>query len=129
MALLFSRSFHCLWLPCCNVPPKSSERLRIYAPIPLPKPWVSFTHHTRLLPNATSSPNSDPEDFDILSSTGIVLLLSKTLAFFISIYWVFLTFPFWLVGYLYFAIWLFWQNIPMVVLCSGSPVLMRLENN
>ncbi|KAG4948266.1 hypothetical protein JHK84_041714 [Glycine max] len=69
MALLFSRSFHCLWLPCCNVPPKSSERLRIYAPIPLPKPWVSFTHHTRLLPNATSSPNSDPEDFDILSST------------------------------------------------------------
>ncbi|KAK7412124.1 hypothetical protein VNO78_03572 [Psophocarpus tetragonolobus] len=70
MAHLYSRSFHCLWLPCCNLPPKSSERLRIYAPIPLPKPWVSFTHHTHILPNATSSPNSDhAEDFDILSST------------------------------------------------------------
>ncbi|KAK7331700.1 hypothetical protein VNO80_28437 [Phaseolus coccineus] len=69
MAHLFSRSFHCLWLPRCNLPPKSSERLRIYSPIPLPKPWVTFTHHTHMLPNATSSRNSDPEDFDILSST------------------------------------------------------------
>ncbi|RDX58142.1 putative protein phosphatase 2C 71 [Mucuna pruriens] len=69
MAPLFSRSFHCLWFPCCNLPPKSSERLRIYAPISLPKRWVSFTHHTHMLPNATSSPNSVPEDFDILSST------------------------------------------------------------
>ncbi|XP_027933449.1 probable protein phosphatase 2C BIPP2C1 isoform X2 [Vigna unguiculata] len=69
MAHLLPRSFHCLWLPCCNLPPKSSERLRIYAPIPLPKPWMSFTHHTHMLPNATSSPNSDPDDFDILSST------------------------------------------------------------
>nr|XP_007148424.1 hypothetical protein PHAVU_006G207400g [Phaseolus vulgaris]ESW20418.1 hypothetical protein PHAVU_006G207400g [Phaseolus vulgaris] len=69
MAHLFSRSFHCLWLPRCDLPPKSSERLRIYAPNPLPKPWVTFTHHTHMLPNATSSRNSDPEDFDVLSST------------------------------------------------------------
>ncbi|XP_047159585.1 probable protein phosphatase 2C 71 isoform X2 [Vigna umbellata] len=69
MAHLFCRSFHCFWLPCCNLPPKSSERFRIYAPNPLPKPWMSFTHHTHMLLNATSSRNSDPEDFDILSST------------------------------------------------------------
>nr|KYP60547.1 putative protein phosphatase 2C BIPP2C1 [Cajanus cajan] len=69
MAPLFSRSFHCLWFPCCNLPPKSSERLRNYAPIPLPKQWMSLTHRTHVLHNATSSPNSVPEDFDILSST------------------------------------------------------------
>jgi len=72
MAHLFSRSFHCLWLPRCDLPPKSSERLRIYAPNPLSKPWVTFTHHTHMLPNATSSRNSDPEDFDVLSSTGML---------------------------------------------------------
>ncbi|TKY71447.1 phosphatase 2C 71 [Spatholobus suberectus] len=71
MAHLFSRSFHCLWLPCRNLPPKSLERLRNYAPIPLPKRWVSFTHHTHMLPDATSSPNSVPEEFDILSSTEL----------------------------------------------------------
>ncbi|XP_014518862.1 probable protein phosphatase 2C 62 isoform X2 [Vigna radiata var. radiata] len=69
MAHLFCRSFHGLWLPCCNLPPKSSERLRIYAPIPLPKPWMSFPRHTHMLLNATSSRNSGSEDFDILSST------------------------------------------------------------
>ncbi|KAK7302510.1 hypothetical protein RJT34_13400 [Clitoria ternatea] len=74
MTDLFSRSFHCLWFPCRNLQPNSSERLRISVPISLPKRNVSFTHHTHLpLPFATSppgsSPNSDPEDFDILSST------------------------------------------------------------
>ncbi|KAL2342114.1 hypothetical protein Fmac_010054 [Flemingia macrophylla] len=69
MVPLFSHSCHYLWFPSCNLPPKSSERLRIYAPIPLPQPWMSLTNHTHVLPNATSSPNSVPEDFDIISST------------------------------------------------------------
>ncbi|XP_027365119.1 probable protein phosphatase 2C 71 isoform X2 [Abrus precatorius] len=69
MADLFCRSFHCFWLPCGNFPLKPSGRIRISAPIPLPKRWVSFTHHTHMLPNATSPSNPVPEDFDILSST------------------------------------------------------------
>ncbi|XP_061363264.1 probable protein phosphatase 2C BIPP2C1 [Gastrolobium bilobum] len=73
MAELFSRSFHCLSVPCRNLPPKPSERLRISAPTLLPKRWMSFTHHARVLANSNSPsssyPNFDPEDVDLLSST------------------------------------------------------------
>ncbi|XP_057739300.1 probable protein phosphatase 2C 62 isoform X2 [Arachis stenosperma] len=73
MADLFSRSFQCLVVPSCNLPQKSSERLRISAPIPLPKRSLRVTHHTHVLANSTSpsssSSNSVPEEVDILSST------------------------------------------------------------
>ncbi|KAJ1419898.1 PPM-type phosphatase domain superfamily [Sesbania bispinosa] len=69
MADLFSRSFHCLWIPCRNLPPKPSERLGISASIPLHKRRVSFTHHTHMLANSSSSQNSVPEDVDLVTST------------------------------------------------------------
>ncbi|RYQ82708.1 hypothetical protein Ahy_B10g101279 isoform B [Arachis hypogaea] len=73
MADLFSRSFQCLVVPSCNLPQKSSERLRISAPIPLPKRSLRVIHHTHVLANSTStsssSSNSVPEEVDILSST------------------------------------------------------------
>ncbi|MED6195341.1 hypothetical protein PIB30_037082 [Stylosanthes scabra] len=73
MADLFSRSFQCLLVPSRNLPQKSSERLRISAPIPLPKRSLRVTQHTHVLANSTSasssSSNSVPEDVDILSST------------------------------------------------------------
>ncbi|KAJ1434946.1 PPM-type phosphatase domain [Sesbania bispinosa] len=69
MADLFSRSFHCLWVPCRNLPPKPSERLGISAPIPLHKRRVSFTQHTHMLANSSSSQNPVPEDVDLLTST------------------------------------------------------------
>ncbi|MED6204659.1 hypothetical protein PIB30_010773 [Stylosanthes scabra] len=73
MADLFSRSFQCLLVPSRNLPQKSSERLRISAPIPLPKRSLRVTQHTHVLASSTSassssSSNSVPEDVDILSS-------------------------------------------------------------
>ncbi|XP_019440365.1 PREDICTED: probable protein phosphatase 2C 62 isoform X1 [Lupinus angustifolius] len=69
MADLFHTTFHSLLFPSHNFPSKPSQRLRISTPIPLPRQWLRFRMHVNSISPSSSSPNSDTEDFDVLSST------------------------------------------------------------
>lgn len=109
MSNLFSRSFHCLWFPCSNLPPPKppSQTLLPFSPsTPLPRRFFTFTttHHPHILPSSTSSSTPSPqehEELDVISSTGKLHLSLKLLAFFFFLSWVFVYFPFWLVVFFF----------------------------
>jgi len=94
MSNLFSRSFHCLWFPCSNLPPPKPppQTLLPFSPsTPLPRRFFTFntTHHTPTLLNSTSSSTPSPqehEELDVISSTGKLHLTLKLLAFFFSFF-------------------------------------------